>query len=91
MFAMYKSTKYILNNNIPGENVECVVWKGGSMMICIYTLILMRENTKKLHLYDTYEGMSTPTPEDIRISDNKTAKDIMSKKKRNQKDYFILL
>ena len=34
-----KSVEYILKHNIPGDIVECGVWKGGSMMAVARTLM----------------------------------------------------
>ena len=28
MYALYKSVEYIIKNNIPGDFVECGVWRG---------------------------------------------------------------
>ncbi|MBM3299051.1 MAG: macrocin O-methyltransferase, partial [Deltaproteobacteria bacterium] len=32
LHALIESTRYIVANNIPGDIVECGVWKGGGMM-----------------------------------------------------------
>ncbi|MFX1359669.1 MAG: TylF/MycF/NovP-related O-methyltransferase [Promethearchaeota archaeon] len=79
MYAMYKATEYVVNNKIPGDIVECGVWKGGSMMISALTLLKMNEAEKILYLYDTYEGMSMPTEKDLRAFDNKDAISIWKK------------
>ena len=39
LYAVYKSTEYILKNNIEGDFVECGVWKGGSSMMAALTLL----------------------------------------------------
>lgn len=70
MYALYKATEYVINANIPGDFVECGVLKGGSAMVIAYTLIKMNETNRKIYLYDTYAGMSKPTSEDYRISNN---------------------
>ncbi len=70
MFSLYKAIEHIIKHNIPGDIVECGVWKGGSMMLAALTLIKMNEIGRKIYLYDTYEGMSEPTLHDIRSSDN---------------------
>ncbi|NIS63360.1 MAG: macrocin O-methyltransferase, partial [Proteobacteria bacterium] len=33
MYSTYKATEYIVHSRIPGDFVECGVWKGGSSMI----------------------------------------------------------
>lgn len=63
---------YVTENNIQGDIVECGVWKGGSVMASILQLQALGE-VRRLRLYDTFEGMSTPTEDDI---DNKGRKAI---------------
>jgi len=74
MYALYKSVEYIVKNEIPGDIVECGVWKGGSAMLCAMTLAKLGEVDRKIYLYDTYEGMSEPTEKDV-SSNNLKAKD----------------
>lgn len=59
------AVKYIVKNQIEGAIVECGVWKGGSMMVVARTLMSLGEPTRELFLFDTFEGMSAPTPEDV--------------------------
>ena len=51
-------------NKIPGDIVECGVWKGGSMMVCALTLLAKSER-RNLWLFDTFEGMPPPTKIDL--------------------------
>src|SRR5262245_46428845 len=62
--ALRDAVEYVLMNNIPGDIVECGVWKGGSMMVCALTL-MARSERRDLWLFDTFEGMSPPTEADI--------------------------
>jgi hypothetical protein len=66
IFSLCKSVEYIVQHSIPGDFVECGVWKGGSMMAIARTLINKRAN-RELYLFDTFEGMSTPTEVDVSI------------------------
>jgi len=61
--GLINSIEYILENNIPGDFVECGVWRGGNIMVMIL-LLQKYGKTRKIWLYDTFEGMSEPTPED---------------------------
>lgn len=65
MYSLFCSVKYIITNNIYGDFVECGVWKGGSAMLIAYVLKNYKINNKKIFLYDTFEGMSDPTENDI--------------------------
>lgn len=70
MYALYESVRYISDAKIPGDLVECGVWKGGSAMIMALTLAQSGDLTRALYLYDTYEGMSTPTKMDVDVLGN---------------------
>lgn len=59
-YALYQSIRYILDNNIPGDFVECGVWKGGSAMLMAYTLLEAGHSDRKIILFDTFEGMVQP-------------------------------
>ena len=38
VYSLFTAIKYVTKNNIPGDIVECGVWKGGSMMAAALTL-----------------------------------------------------
>jgi hypothetical protein len=63
VFALCKAVEYVVANDIPGDIVECGVWKGGSMMAVARTL-MARRAVRKLHLFDTFEGMPPPAEVD---------------------------
>ena len=64
MFALYEAVRYVCSRKIPGDFVECGVWRGGSALVAALT---MRElgDLRPLHLYDTFEGMTPPTSADV--------------------------
>lgn len=59
MEKLYNAVGYIHNNKIEGDFVECGVFKGGSVMVMALAQSQF-ENTKKIHLYDTFSGMTNP-------------------------------
>lgn len=65
LYSLYIATRYVIENKIPGDVVECGVWKGGSSMLAALTMLSMENTDRNIHLYDTYQGMSEPTPHDI--------------------------
>ena len=73
MYALYQGTKYVVNAKIPGDFVECGVWRGGSSMLMALTLLKCKDVSRKIFLYDTFEGMSKPIEKDIQIVDGKPA------------------
>lgn len=65
LYSLYKSVDYLIRNNIPGDFVECGVWKGGNPMLIATMLLKYKITNKKIFLYDTFEGMSNPTTKDV--------------------------
>lgn len=68
IYSLINATKYVIENDIEGDFVECGVWKGGSMMAIAYTLKHFLCTSRHLYLFDTFEGMSTPTKDDFDLS-----------------------
>jgi len=50
---------------VPGDVVECGVWRGGSMMAVAKTLVDLQAADRDLYLFDTFTGMTAPTAEDL--------------------------
>ena len=65
LFALYSATNYILDRNIPGDIVECGVWRGGSALLAALIMKARNVNNRKLYLYDTFQGMTAPTEVDV--------------------------
>ena len=64
VLALINAVGYVTSNRIPGDITECGVWRGGSMMAAALTLLAHGDRSRRLFLYDTYEGMSQPTDHD---------------------------
>jgi len=62
--SLVNAVNYLVKNNIQGDFVECGVWRGGSTMAAIDTLLKNSDKSREIYLYDTYEGMSEPTEVD---------------------------
>jgi hypothetical protein len=82
MFSLYQAVKYIEENNIQGDFVECGVWKGGSCMMMAHILVRMGKTTRKIYLYDTFEGMSEPTDLD-KVAGGSDAVKLLEKADKN--------
>src|SRR4051812_45334937 len=54
IFALCQAVEYIVKHRVPGDIVECGVWKGGSMMAIAKTLLRHNETERNLYLYDTF-------------------------------------
>jgi len=74
--------KYLSKNKIAGEFVECGVWRGGSMMAAMLTLIQLGDTSRHFYLYDTYEGMTPPTDKDVTNSGTSAADLLATYKKK---------
>ena len=64
IWGLLQAVRYISDRSIPGDIVECGVWRGGSMMAAALQLQTIGAPTRDLWLYDTYTGMTAPTVED---------------------------
>lgn len=76
MYSLYQAVEYIVKSGIPGDFVECGVWKGGSCMLMASTLLRLGDTSRKIYMYDTFTGMSEPTEEDVVIVDGTSAESI---------------
>ena len=70
MASLVESTKFIVENNIEGDIVECGVWRGGSMMIIASVLMSLGDTSRSLYLYDTYQGMPAASDDDLDFAGN---------------------
>lgn len=64
--ALSKAIRYVVDNNIPGDIVECGTWRGGLAALMLHNI----KNTedKRLYVYDTFEGMPEPGDNDCGTS-----------------------
>jgi hypothetical protein len=67
VYALYEAVRYVITARIPGDIVECGVWRGGSSMMAAMTLDELGAR-RPLWLYDTFEGMPPPGEHDVRYS-----------------------
>ena len=61
--ALVEAVRYVVRHRIPGDIVECGVWRGGSMMAAARTLLDLGAE-RRLQLFDTFDGMPPPTAVD---------------------------
>lgn len=69
MYALYSAIRYLDHAGVGGDVVECGVWRGGSCMLAARTLMALGDDTRHLHLYDTFAGMTRPQAVDTRQRD----------------------
>jgi len=66
-YGLYQAVKYILANRIPGDFVECGVWKGGSVMLAELAFRELEE-ARTFWLFDTFAGMTTHGEHDCAVA-----------------------
>jgi hypothetical protein len=77
LYLSTQAIKYIAENNIAGDIVECGVWKGGHIII-FKSLCEKYELSKKIFAFDTFEGMTVSVEKDINYNEEK-ASDLLNK------------
>lgn len=70
--ALCDAVRYITKADVPGDIVECGVWRGGSMMAVALTLQQV-DARRTLHLFDTFAGMPPASDKDVQIEDGTPA------------------
>ena len=72
LYSLYKSVEYLCASEIPGDLAECGVWRGGSCMMMALALLKQSDTTRRILLFDTFDGHPQPDAErDIDIWDNR--------------------
>ena len=77
IYVLIQAVRYLNRAAIPGAIVECGVWKGGSMATVARTLLQMKDASRDLYLFDTFQGMTEPTMVDVDYS-GKQASHVMA-------------
>jgi hypothetical protein len=63
--ALFRAVRYIATRPVPGSIVECGVWRGGSSMIALMSLLKFGDGKRRVVLFDTYQGMTEPGEFDV--------------------------
>ncbi len=64
VFALIAAAEHVSGKGVQGAVVECGVWKGGSTMAALLALARLKDFSREVWLYDTFEGMAAPTRQD---------------------------
>ena len=73
LWALINATCYICETGVPGDFVECGVWRGGSVMAMAGELAKHGVQDRRVWLYDTFAGMTAPTEKDVEAGTGTTA------------------
>jgi O-methyltransferase len=74
--ALFRAVRYLCENNIAGDFIECGVWRGGSSMIAMLSLRHFGAMDRRVIMFDTFQGMTEPSDADLDAAGNAAA-DIM--------------
>jgi len=85
--ALLNSVEYIVNNEIIGDFVECGVWKGGSCMLMANKLNKLGDVDREIWMYDTFDGMTEPTEDDVEVETGIKGKDLLTGIQKNTDKY----
>jgi O-methyltransferase len=62
--ALVDAVRYCVRREIPGDFAECGVWRGGSVLAILLTLIDEGVTDRQVWLFDTFTGMTEPSEAD---------------------------
>ena len=65
LWSLLNAVRYVVDEDLPGDFVECGVWRGGSVMAMTSELGRLGVADRRIWLYDTFAGMTDPTAEDV--------------------------
>ena len=65
MLANIDAVDYVVRGAVSGALVECGVWRGGSVLVMLERLKQLGVHDRDVFLFDTFEGMTAPTDEDV--------------------------
>lgn len=82
VFALIDAVRYTSERSQRGDIVECGVWRGGSMLAAAMTLGTLPGDTRRIFLYDTFNGMPSPGEDDFRFRDGAHARELLASSPR---------
>jgi O-methyltransferase len=88
LFGLILATRHVARHGIPGDIVECGVWRGGSMHAAARALAAEDDISRDIHLFDTYEGMPPPTDRDL-LHDGTPAAELLATRSRDHSVWAV--
>jgi SAM-dependent methyltransferase len=61
LYNLYRLARYVCENDIPGNFVECGVAAGGSSALLAYVIKTYSKSQRCLYAFDSFDGMPEPT------------------------------
>jgi O-methyltransferase len=69
IYSLITATRYVVENEIAGDFVECGTWSGGCSMAIALTLMNLGDTKRNIWIYDTFAGMTEPGAIDVTYGD----------------------
>lgn len=63
-YAVAEAVRHVVETAVPGDFVECGVWKGGCALLMARVAETLGVGDRRIWLYDTFAGMSQPSNAD---------------------------
>jgi hypothetical protein len=67
LLAVADAVRHVVRAGVPGDLVECGVWRGGCAMTMAFILRELGVTDRAIWLYDTFTGMTDAGPEDVSL------------------------
>lgn len=64
LITLYQQIRYLEINQIPGDLVECGVWKGGAAGMMALAHLELGQARRTLHLFDSFKGLPKASSRD---------------------------
>lgn len=88
MYALYTSVRYLVENGIGGDFVECGVWRGGSAMMMALVADACGDRSRQIWLYDTFAGMTPPSDDDRQAMTGQLAAEVLATNAKDTENPF---
>lgn len=85
-YNTFKIIEYLVKNGIPGDIVECGVFRGIQCLIAALTLQHFSDTGRTIWLFDTFQGMPEPAEIDMDLNKHRVAKEFW--KKQHKEDSY---
>jgi O-methyltransferase len=75
LLALIEAVRHCERRDIEGALAECGVWRGGSVLAMVLTLLSLGSDRREIYLYDTFAGMTEPSEHDVSPYDGVAAEE----------------
>lgn len=56
MYILYTAVTYLEDNHVDGSFIECGVWRGGSVMTMLFTLLAKQNPLRQIEIFDLFDN-----------------------------------